>query len=264
MSKTYETILVETPRPHLLLVTLNRPEVGNARNTQMGLELLGLWTALADRPGDVRCVVLTGAGDRIFCAGADLKQRQGMSQEDWLHQHAIFERGRDALLEVPVPVIAAVNGHAYAGGLESVLVCDFAYAVRPARFALTEVTRGIMPGGGGTQTLARVVGERRAKEIILTGRPFSAEQALDWGVINHISEPGQLMEDVLATAEAIRDNAPLSVRQAKKAIHNGLQMDLKRGLMFEIEAYNRLVDTEDRLEGVAAFNEKRKPVFKGR
>ena len=264
MSKTYETILVETPRPHLLLVTLNRPEVGNARNTQMGLELLGLWTALADRPGDVRCVVLTGAGDRIFCAGADLKQRQGMSQEDWLNQHAIFERGRDALLEVPVPVIAAVNGHAYAGGLESVLVCDFAYAVRPARFALTEVTRGIMPGGGGTQTLARVVGERRAKEIILTGRPFSAELALDWGVINHISEPGQLMEDVLATAEAIRDNAPLSVRQAKKAIHNGLQMDLKRGLMFEIEAYNRLVDTEDRLEGVAAFNEKRKPVFKGR
>ncbi|MDE2581512.1 MAG: enoyl-CoA hydratase/isomerase family protein [Rhodospirillales bacterium] len=264
MVMAYDTILVETPRPHLMLVTLNRPEVGNAKNTQMGLDLLDLWTRVIDRPGDVRCVVLTGAGERIFCAGGDLKQRHGMSRADWQHQHEIFERGRDALLEMPVPVIAAVNGHAYAGGLETVLVCDFAYAVRGARFALTEVTRGIMPGGGGTQTLARVVGERRAKEIILTGRPFSTEQALEWGVINHISEPGALLEDVYATAAAICDNAPLSVRQAKKSIHHGLQMDLKRGLMFEIEAYNRLIDTEDRHEGVAAFNEKRKPVFKGR
>lgn len=261
--KSYETILTETIGDHLLKVTLNRPEVGNAKNTQMGLDCLDLWTRLLDDPGDVRCIVLTGAGDRIFCAGGDLKQRKGMTQKEWQHQHEIFERGRDVLLELTVPVIAAVNGHAYAGGLETVLVCDFAYAVRGARFALTEVTIGIMPGGGGTQTLPRVVGERRAKEIILTGKPFSAEQALDWGVINHISEPGQLMTDVLATAQAICDNAPLSVRQAKKSIHNGLQMDLKRGLMFEIEAYNRLVDTEDRREGVLAFNEKRKPRFKG-
>jgi enoyl-CoA hydratase/carnithine racemase len=262
--QTYETLLTETIGAHLLKVTLNRPEVGNAKNTRMGLDLLDLWTRLIDDPGEVRCVALTGAGERIFCAGADLKERRGMAPKDWQHQHEIFERGRDALLEVPVPVIAAVNGHAYAGGLETVLACDFAYAVRGARFALTEVTIGIMPGGGGTQTLPRVVGERRAKEIILTGRPFSAEQALEWGVINHISEPGALMQDVLATAQTICDNAPLSVRQAKKSIHNGLQMDLKRGLMFEIEAYNRLVDTEDRREGVLAFNEKRKPAFKGR
>ncbi|MGH7043680.1 MAG: enoyl-CoA hydratase-related protein, partial [Acetobacteraceae bacterium] len=221
-------------------------------------------TRLIDHPGDIRCVVLTGAGERIFCAGGDLKQRKGMTQAEWQHQHEIFERGRDALLDLPMPVIAAMNGHAYAGGLETVLVCDFAYAVRGARFALTEVTIGIMPGGGGTQTLARVVGERRAKEIILTGRPFTAEQALEWGVVNHVSEPGKLMEDVFVAAQAICDNAPLSVRQAKKAIHHGLQMDLKRGLMFEIEAYNRLVDTEDRREGVLAFNEKRKPAFKGR
>ncbi len=262
--QTYTTLLTEMVGEHLLKVTLNRPEVGNAKNTQMGLDLLDLWTRLIHDPGEVRCVVLTGAGERIFCAGADLKQRKGMTQQDWQHQHAIFERGRDALLELSVPVIAAVNGHAYAGGLETVLACDFAYAARGARFALTEVTLGIMPGGGGTQTLPRIVGERRAKEIILTGKPFSAEQALDWGVINRLCEPGELMPEVLATAQAICDNAPLSVRQAKKSIHHGLQMDLTRGLMFEIEAYNRLVDTDDRREGVQAFNERRKPVFKGR
>ncbi len=163
-----------------------------------------------------------------------------------------------------MPVIATVNGHAYAGGLETVLVCDFACAVRGGRLALTEVTIGIMPGGGGTQTLPRVIGERRAKEIILTGKPFSAEQALDRGAINKISEPGELTADVLATGQAICNNAPLSVRQAKNSIHHGLQIDPKRGLMLEIEAYNRLVDTEDRREGVLAVNERRKPMFKGR
>jgi enoyl-CoA hydratase len=262
--QTYQTILTEMIGDHLLKVTLNRPEVGNAKNTQMGLDLLDLWMRLIHDPGEVRCIVLTAAGDRIFCAGADLKQRRGMTQPEWLQQHEIFERGRDALLEMTLPVIAAVNGHAYAGGLETVLACDFAYAARGARFALTEVTIGIMPGGGGTQTLPRVVGERRAKEIILTGKPFSAEQALDWGVINKLCEPGELLAEALATAQAICDNAPLSVRQAKKSIHHGLQMDLKSGLMFEIEAYNRLVDTEDRREGVLAFNERRKPAFKGR
>ena len=261
--KSYETILTETPGEHLLKVTLNRPEVGNAKNTQMGLDLLDLWTSLIDDPGDIRCVILTGAGDRVFCAGGDLKQRHGLSPKQWRHQHEIFERGRDALLDCPVPVIAAINGHAYAGGLETVLVCDFAYAVAFARFALTEVTIGIMPGGGGTQTLPRVVGERRAKEIILTGKPFTAARALDWGILNRICEPDELMPAVMETAQAICDNAPLSIRQAKKSIHNGLQMDLKRGFMFEIEAYNRLVDTEDRREGVLAFNEKRKPRFKG-
>ena len=264
MFPTYETILTEAIGEHLLKVTLNRPEVGNAKNTQMGLDLLDLWMRLIDDPGEVRCVILTGAGDRIFCAGGDLKQRKTLTTKQWQHQHEIFERARDALLECPVPVIAAVNGHAYAGGLETLLVCDFAYAVSTARFALTEVTIGIMPGGGGTQTLARRVGEARAKEIILTGKPFSAQQALEWGVINRICEPGALMDAVLETAQVICDNAPLSVRQAKKSIHHGQHMDLKRGLMFEIEAYNRLVDTEDRREGVLAFNEKRKPVFKGR
>ena len=264
MGTAYETILVETIRPHVLLVTMNRPEVGNAKNTQMGIEMLGLWNGLIAHPGDIRCVVLTGAGERIFSAGGDLKARRGMTDEQWQHQHEIFERGRDALLDLPMPIIAAVNGHAYGGGTEAVLACDFAYAVSTARFALTEVTIGIMPGGGGTQLAPRAMGTRRAMEFICTGAPISAGQALEWGILNKVLPAGELMEGVLATAEKIAANAPLSIRQVKKSIRAGSQMDLKNGLLFEIEAYNRLVFTEDRREGVLAYNEKRKPVWKAR
>jgi enoyl-CoA hydratase/carnithine racemase len=144
------------------------------------------------------------------------------------------------------------------------LCCDFIYASDIARFALTEVSLGIMPGAGGTQNLPRAVGERRAKEIILSGRPFSAKDAYDWGMVNRICAPDKLMDEVLETARRIADNAPISVRQAKHAIHYGLQMDLASGMMLEIEAYNRMVPTDDRREGIASFNEKRKPVFKGR
>ncbi|HXQ53752.1 MAG TPA: enoyl-CoA hydratase-related protein [Stellaceae bacterium] len=260
----YETLAAETVQPGVMRVALNRPQAANALNTQMARDLVALWSALADDPGDVRCIVLTGTGERAFCAGADLKERHGMSDADWQAQHVVFERQYQALLEVPVPVIAAVNGHAYAGGLEMMLACDFAYAVPAARFALTEVTLGIMPGAGGTQLLPRAVGERRAKEIILTGRPFGAEEARDWGLVNRLVEREALMDAALAAAAQIADNAPLAVRQAKKAIHAGLQLDLKSGLLFEIEAYNRLVPTEDRREGIRAFNEKRKPRFAGR
>jgi len=164
----------------------------------------------------------------------------------------------------PVPVLGAINGAAYAGGCELALCCDFLYAAESARFALTEVTLGIMPGAGGTQNLPRAVGERRAKEIILTGRPFSAKEAHDWGMVNRLCAPERLLDEVLETARRIADNAPISVRQAKHAIHQGLQMDLGSAMLFEIEAYNRMVPTEDRREGIASFNEKRKPRFRGR
>jgi len=260
---SYETLLSEIVGTHVLKVTLNHPPA-NALNTQMGRDLFDLWHRLTVDPEEVRCVVLTGSGDRIFCAGADLKERKGMSDETWVRQHEVFERAYWTLLDCPVPVIAALNGHAYAGGLELSLACDFAYAVPTARFALTEVTLGIMPGGGGTQTLPRIAGERRAKEVILSGRPFSAEDALAWGIVNRLCQPAELLPAALDVAGAIAGNAPLSVRQAKKSIHYGLQMDLAAGLRFEIEAYNRLVPTADRQEGIRAFNEKRTPDFKGR
>ena len=263
MAKTYETLRIEVPQTHILLITLNRPEVGNALNTQMGHDLLDVWDGVGADPGSYRCVVLTGAGGRIFCAGGDLTQRNGMTDAAWQAQHLVFERMTRALIACPIPVIAAVNGAAYGGGCEMALCCDFAYAASHARFALTEVTLGIMPGAGGTQNLPRAVGERRAKEIILTGRPFTAAQALEWGMLNGVCPPDALQETVLGIASTIANNAPIATRQIKHAIHYGLQMDAQSGAMFEIEAYNRLVPTADRREGIAAVNEKRRPRFKG-
>ena len=260
----YKTLELQPQGEHVLLVRLNRPEVLNAINTQMGRDQLDLWTRITAEPGNLRCVVVTGSGERAFCAGGDLKERDGMTEAAWRAQHEIFERAFMALVECTVPVIAAVNGHAFGGGLEMALCCDFIYAATGARLALSETRLGIMPGGMGTQNLPRAVGERRAKELILTARAFSAAEGLDWGLVNRVCEPAKLLEEALATAQAIAENGPLSIRQAKKSIHYGLQMDLATGYRFEIEAYNRLVDTADRREGVKAFNEKRKPRFEGR
>jgi enoyl-CoA hydratase/carnithine racemase len=264
MSQSYETIGVTDQGGGLTILTLNRPQVANAMNTQMGHDLLAFFDRVNADPLQHRCIVMTGAGDKAFCAGGDLKERQGMSDDTWQAQHLLFERMIRAFIGCPVPVIGAINGAAYAGGCELALCCDFIYASETARFALTEVSLGIMPGAGGTQNLPRAVGERRAKEIILSGRPFSARDAYDWGMVNLLCAPGKLMDEVLETARRIADNAPISVRQAKHSIHYGLQMDLASGMMLEIEAYNRMVPTEDRREGINSFNEKRKPVFKGR
>ncbi len=261
---SYETLALEPRGARLLLVKLNRPQVLNALNTQMGLELTDLWTRLTADAGAIRCVVLTGAGERAFCAGADLKERDGMTVEIWRAQHEGFERAFIALVECPVPVIAALNGVAMGGGLEIALCCDFIYAARGAKLALPEASRGLMPGGMGTQNLGRAVGERRAKEMILSGQAISTEEAFAFGLVNRVCEPARLLDEALATGQAIADNAPLSVRQAKRSIHYGLDMDLLTGYRFEIEAYNRLVDTDDRREGVRAFVEKRKPDFKGK
>jgi len=259
---TYQTLALEPRGEHVLLVTLNRPQVLNALNTQMGKDQVDLWTRLTAEPGNTRCVVLTGAGDRAFCAGADLKERDGMTETVWRAQHEIFERAFMALMECPVPVIAAVNGHAFGGGLEMALCCDFIYAARSARMALPEVRLGLMPGGAGTQNLPRAAGERRAKELILSAEAFDAQQGYDWGIVNRVCD--NALEEALSTAEKISANAPLAVRQAKKSIHYGLQMDLATGYRFEIEAYNQLVGTDDRKEGVRAFNEKRKAKFQGK
>src|SRR5207244_13012172 len=160
--------------------------------------------------------------------------------------------------------IAAGTAAPVGGCCDLLLTSHSAYASTTARFGLPEITLGIMPGAGGTQFLPRTIGSRRAKEIVLTGKPFSAEEALEWGVVNRLCAPEKLMEETVATAQAIANNAPIATRQAKRSMHYGMQMDLRSALFFEIDVYNKMVTTEDRLEGVRAFNEKRKPNFKGR
>jgi len=261
---TYETLIVETPRPHVLLVTMNRPEAANAMNTVLSRNMIDLFEGVALDAGETRCVVVTGAGTRAFCAGGDLKERKGMTDEAWGRQHVVFERMVRALLDCPVPIIGALNGAAYGGGAEIAATMDFLYAAETARFAMTEASLGIIPGAGGTQTLARAMGERRAKELMMSCRPFSAQEAAEWGLVNALYPQEELMDAALDMAERIAGNAPVAVRQVKQAIHRGLSMSLRDGLAFEIEAYNRTVPTEDRREGVLAFNEKRKAVFRGR
>ena len=255
-----ETLLTEPRGDGVMLVTLNRPAAGNSLSSQMARELLDLW-----RAGDTRsqrAIVLTGAGDRIFCAGADLKERDGMSDAQWVEQHRLFEAMRDALLDLPCPVIAAVNGAAYGGGAEIALACDFAYASPGMIPSFTSVSANRAPGLGGTQNLARAAGERRAREVLLTGEPFSADDALTWGVVNRVTN--DVVGDALATAAKIAANAPLSVQAIRRSLREGVGAPMRQAIEAELAAYDTLTPTADRREGIAAFNEKRSPRFEGR
>lgn len=259
----FETLSVSRPDPHIGLITLNRPQVRNALNTAMMTDLRDLFQALYVDQQSLRAVIVTGAGDKAFCAGGDLKQRKTMSDIEWRHQHAILEQTIKAMITCPVPMIAAVNGDCMGGGLEVALCCDFMYAADSARFAMPEGKLGIMPGGAGTQNLPRAVGTRRAKELIMTGRLFNAQSAMQWQLVNEIVPPEHLITSVMAVGAEIAVLGPLSVAQIKCSTSVAEQIDFTSGYAFEIAAYNRLVPTRDRLEGVTAFNEKRKPDFTG-
>lgn len=261
---SYETLTLARHGDHVDVVTLTRPEARNALNTQMGLDLCSLFEGYQLDHCGARCIVLTGDGDKAFCAGGDLKQRLGMTDEEWTAQHLVFERMARAIIACPIPIIAAVNGAAFGGGCEIAACCDFIYAADTARFAQTEVKLGIIPGAGGTQNLPRAMGTRRATEVILTGGTFDAAQAHEWGLVNRVLPGPELMQAALDVAHRIAANAPLAVNQAKQSIRKGVNMSLSDGLSFEIEAYYRLIHTQDRHEGTAAFNEKRPPKFEGK
>jgi enoyl-CoA hydratase len=261
---TYRHLLLDrSDDRHIVTVTLNRPEQHNAINTAMGEDLLACFTVLAAE-SDVRAVILTGGGDRAFCAGGDLKERNGMTDEAWRAQHVIFEQAAMRLLRCPVPVIAAVEGFALAGGCELAILSDFIVAGETAIFGVPETTLGIFPGIGGTQLLPRILGAPLAKELIFTGRRMKADEAKATGLVNHLVPPGQAKAKAREIAETIAHNGPIAVRQAKKAIAYGSETDLETAMILAIEAYNATVVTEDRLEGVRAFNEKRRPQYKGR
>jgi enoyl-CoA hydratase/carnithine racemase len=259
---TYETIKVGQAAPGVATVTFARPDAANALSSRMAEELLDAWGVLAD-DAQLRAVVVAGEG-RHFCAGADLKERNGMTDEAWAEQHRLFEAMIRAQLRCPAPVIAAVHGAAMGGGCEMSLACDFTYAAEGARFGLPEAGLGIMPGLGGTQLLTRAVGPRRAIEIMTAAGPFTAGQAKDWGVVSDVVPPEALMETVLAVAARIASRAPLSVRSLKHVVHAGQDLDLARAMDLELKAYNHLFTTADRREGVASFNEKRAPSFTGK
>ncbi|HVK41388.1 MAG TPA: enoyl-CoA hydratase-related protein [Phenylobacterium sp.] len=256
-----QTIELSEPAPGVRLVTLSRPEAANALNTQMGEELFALWTSLAADPA-IRVAVLTGAG-RFFCAGADLKERDGMSDRAWSDQHVMFEAMIRAQLSCPFPIIAAVNGAAMGGGAEMALACDFAWAADTARMGLPEVGLGIIPGLGGTQFVTRAVGERRAAELLMSGLPISAAQALDFGLVNRVVPAAELLAQVLERASVIASKAPLSVKALKAVVRGGAALPLDQAMELELSEYNRLFRTADRREGVAAFNQKRTAVFRG-
>jgi enoyl-CoA hydratase/carnithine racemase len=261
---SYRHLLVErSDDGHVVTVVLNRPDQMNAMNTGMGEDLLACFDGFP-RDRDARAVVLTGAGERAFCAGGDLKERNEMTDETWRAQHVIFEQAAFRVLRCPVPVIAAVEGFALAGGCELAILSDFIVASETAVFGVPETTLGIFPGIGGTQLLPRIVGAPLAKELIFTGRRMKADEAKAAGLVNHLVPKGQARARALEIATTIAANGPVAVRQAKKAIAYGAETDLDTAMILAIEAYNATVVTEDRLEGVRAFNEKRKPRFQGK
>ncbi|MFY9209812.1 MAG: enoyl-CoA hydratase-related protein, partial [Aestuariivita sp.] len=247
------------PGNGVVTVTLDRAQALNAFDTAMAEEMLAVFGTTLRRRDDIRAVVLTGAGERAFSVGADLKERAGMSNDDWRRQHALFRDAFESLWSFPWPVIAAVRGYALGGGCELALAADFIHAAENAVFGLPEITLGIMPGAGGTQLLPRALGLRRAKELILTGQRFSARDAQEWGLVNALHPPGEELDAALAVAQQIARNAPLAVQGAKRAMDGGADAPLKVGLALEVSVHQRLSASEDRAEGVLAFNEKRTP-----
>lgn len=263
LTNSYQTLSLKKHEEHSLLVTLERPEVLNAMNTQMMGELRDIFQSLYVDQNGLRVVVITGSGERGFCSGGDLKERRGMTDAEWRRQHALLEQMMRAAALCPLPMIAAVNGDCFGGGLELALGCDFCYAADSARFGFPEGRVGIMPGAAGTQNLVRACGVRRAKEIMLTGLPFSSREALDWNVVNAVLPKSDLLELSFSTASKMCGVAPVSAMQIKKSLDMATHADIMTGYAFEIEAYNRTIPLQDRQEGINAFNEKRKPVFRG-
>ncbi len=257
-----EDLVLEEKRGHVVLLTLNRPRVMNALNFPMlralKAKLERFWF---DR--DVRVIMVTGAGDKAFCAGADLKERATLSEVEVKEFIRTIRDTFTMLEEIPKPTVAVMNGVAFGGGLEMALACDLRYAAESARMGLTETSLAIIPGAGGTQRLPRVVGKARAKELIFTARRITAQEAARIGLINEAVPDDRLLERAMEVAQEIAANGPLAVAQAKYAINMGAEVEIHAGLFIESRCYDNIIPTKDRLEGLKAFQEKRKPQYRG-
>lgn len=250
-------------RGAVAILVIDRPARLNALSRPT-LKALGERGAELVADASVRAIIITGAGDKAFCAGADLKERQGMDNEDVRAQVGLYRSELGVLDDSPKPVIAAINGVAFGGGLELAMVCDLRVAVAHAKLGLPETTLAIIPGAGGTQRLGRIVGEGRATEMICLGRRLTAAEALSWGLINHVVPEGRdLIEDTLAWIEPIANGAPVAQAAALAAIKASYDVPLARGLELERVYYDETLRSRDRLEALAAFAEKRKPAYTG-
>lgn len=258
---SFENIILEVKEPIATLL-FNRPKALNALNNALFDELnLALDQIMENQK--IRVLILTGAGDKAFVAGADIAELVKMNP---LEAKTFSRKGQKVFSKIedlPIPAIAAVNGFALGGGSEAALACDFIYASEKAIFGLPEITLGLIPGFGGTQRLARLVGVNRAKEMVFTGKTIKAEEALAYGIVNKVCPHETLMEDVMKTAELIASRGKVALRSAKEVIQNGLKTDLETGCRIENDAFSLTMVSEDAKEGTGAFLEKRKPVFKG-
>lgn len=256
-----KTVLL-TKSSGIAILILNRPQAANALCKEL---LLELQAAMEECKNDsaVRCIIVTGAGERTFCAGADLKERLGMSEKEVRQMVSLIGETINLLEALPKPVLAAINGAALGGGLELALACDIRVVSETAKLGLPETSLGIIPGGGGTQRLPRLIGAGRAKELIYTARRVDAQEAMQIGLVEFVAPAGAVLNKAIELAEQIVRNAPIALAQAKYAIDQGLQRDLATGLAVEQAAYDVTLPTKDRLEGLQAFKEKRHPIYKG-
>ncbi|MFS0673320.1 enoyl-CoA hydratase-related protein [Ornithinibacillus sp. 179-J 7C1 HS] len=257
-----ETILFQK-KNHIAYIQLNRPDALNAFNYQMLTQLQNTVNQVhLDR--DIRAVIITGAGEKAFSSGADLKERKTLTEPEVRRNVKAIRDCFDSIANLPQPTIAAVNGYCFGGGFELMLACDFAFATRDAKLGLTETSWAIIPGAGGTQRLPRLIGEMKAKELILTAKKITAIEAKELGILLKVVEKDALLKECEQLAKQILQNGPVAVTQAKYAITLGTNTDLKTGLDIEAKAYELTIPTEDRLEALQAFSEKRTPKFKGR
>jgi methylglutaconyl-CoA hydratase len=244
-------------------IVLNRPEAMNAFSLQMMDEFA---KALDEIHFDtsISAVIIAASEGKGFCSGADLKERATMDEMEVRRCLSKIRKAINAVEALPMPTIAAVNGYAFGGGTELALACDIRILSERAVMGLTETSLGIIPGGGGTQRLPRIVGRAKAKELIFTSRRIKAEEALEIGLANKVVIHEELLAQANAMGSEIAQNGPIALRAAKKAIDKGIEVDLASGLAFEISCYELTIPTEDRVEGLTAFREKRKPVYKGK
>jgi enoyl-CoA hydratase/carnithine racemase len=250
------------PTEHIVELILDRPAALNAVSTELADHLSGMVRAIA-ADAAVRAVVLSSSQERAFCVGADLKERAGFSNEQLLAQRPVIRGMFGSLLDLPMPVIASVAGFALGGGFELALSCDLIVADETAVFGLTEVTVGLVPGGGGTQLLARRIGAGRAADLLLTGRKVDAQEAFRLGIVDRLAVGVHVRQLALAVATSIEANSPLAVRYAKHALRSGLGTPLHDGLEIEDAAWRAAAMSADRREGISAFTEKRAPQWTG-